>query len=276
MGRAFSVFAGLEQVLDFLEGMHFDERDVAYLRSLGLFDERFLAWLGTFEFRGCVRAMPEGTVVYPNEPILSVHAPLIDAQLAETAILAQVNHQSLVATKAQRIVRAAAGRAVSDFGARRAHNVDAAVYGARAAYIGGVEGTATVLAGQTFGLPVGGTMAHSWVMCFESEYLAFRRFAELYPDNAVLLVDTYDVLESGVPNAIRVAKKVLEPRGARLAGVRIDSGDLARLSKETRVLLDAAGLEDCRIVASNSLDEFTIRSIVEQGGCIDAFGVGKG
>ncbi len=274
-GAAFSVFAGLEQVLDFLEGMHFDERDVAYLRSLGLFDERFLAWLGTFEFRGCVRAMPEGTVVYPNEPILSVHAPLIDAQLAETAILAQVNHQSLVATKAQRIVRAAAGRAVSDFGARRAHNVDAAVYGARAAYIGGVEGTATVLAGQTFGLPVGGTMAHSWVMCFESEYLAFRRFAELYPDNAVLLVDTYDVLESGVPNAIRVAKKVLEPRGARLAGVRIDSGDLARLSKETRVLLDAAGLEDCRIVASNSLDEFTIRSIVEQGGCIDAFGVGE-
>lgn len=213
--------------------------------------------------------------MYPNEPVLTIVAPLIDAQLVETAILLQVNHQSLVATKASRIVRSAQGRAVSDFGARRAHNMDAAVYGARAAYIGGVNGTATVLSGQAFGIPVGGTMAHSWVMYYEDEYTAFKKYAETYPDATTLLIDTYDVLKSGVPNAIRVAKEVLEPMGKRLKGVRIDSGDLAYLSKKTRKMLDEAGLQDCQIVASNSLDEYTIMSLIDQGGCIDSFGVGE-
>lgn len=213
--------------------------------------------------------------MYPNEPVLTVVAPLIDAQLIETAILLQINHQSLVATKARRIVQAADGRAVSDFGARRAHNMDAAVYGARAAYIGGVTGTATVLAGQMFDIPVSGTMAHSWVMYFEDEYTAFRKYAEAYPDATVLLVDTYDVLNSGIPNAIRVAREVLEPMGKRLKGIRLDSGDLAYLSKKARKMLDAAGLTDCKIVVSNSLDEYTITSILNQGGKIDSFGVGE-
>ena len=202
-------------------------------------------------------------------------APLLDAQLIETALLLEVNHQSLIATKANRIVRAAKGRGVSDFGARRAHNVDAAVYGARAAYIGGVTGTATVLAGEMFQIPISGTMAHSWVMFCDSEYEAFKKYAETYPDSTVLLVDTYDVLKSGIPNAIRVAKEVLEPMGKRLRGVRLDSGDLAYLSKEARKMLDEAGLEDCLIVASNGLDEYTIRSIIHQGAKIDSFGVGE-
>lgn len=210
-----------------------------------------------------------------KEPILTVYAPLIDAQLIETAILAEINHQSLIATKTRRIVKSAKGRAVSDFGARRAHNVDSAVYGARAAFIGGVNSTATVLAGQMFNIPVSGTMAHSWVMYHDNEYEAFKKFAEIYPDNAILLVDTYDVLHSGVPNAIRVAKEVLMPMGKRLKGVRLDSGDLAYLSKKVRKMLDESGLNDCIIVASNSLDEFTIKSIIEQGGKIDSFGVGE-
>lgn len=275
-GGGFAIFAGLEQVLDYLENLHFGEDDIAYLRSLGIYDERFLEWLAGYRFEGDVIAMPEGTIAYPNEPLLTINAPIVDAQLVETAVLAQVNHQSLIATKAQRIVRAAKGRVVSDFGARRAHNMDAAVYGARAAYIGGAASTATVLAGQMFGIPVSGTMAHSWVMYHESEYEAFKRFAELYPDNAILLVDTYDVLGQGVPNAIRVAHEVLEPAGHRLKGVRIDSGDLAYLSKEVRRMLDAAGLEDCIIVASNSLDEWTIQSLLdEQGARLDSFGVGE-
>ena len=190
----YAIFAGLEQVVDFIEHMHFEDEDIEYFRSLGMFDERFLEYLRTYRFKGDVYAMDEGTIIYPNEPIITVTAPMIDAQLAETAILALVNHQSLIATKARRIVRAAQGRAVSDFGARRAHNMDAAVYGARAAYIGGVVGTATVLAGQMFGIPVSGTMAHSWVMYFDSEYEAFRKYAEIYPDDTVLLIDTYDVL----------------------------------------------------------------------------------
>lgn len=274
-GGGFAIFAGLEQVLEYLENLHFDERDIEYLRSLKIYDEDFLRWLSGYRFRGDVIAMPEGGIMYPDEPILTVNAPLIDAQLVETAILTQINHQSLVATKTQRIVQAAQGRGVADFGARRAHNIDAAVYGARAAYIGGADSTATVLAGQMFGIPVSGTMAHSWVMYHDDEYTAFRRFAELYPDNAVLLVDTYNVLESGVPNAIKAANDVLIPMGKRLKGIRIDSGDLAYLSKAARQLLDEAGLTDCKIVASNSLDEFTIRSILDQGGCIDSFGVGE-
>ena len=202
-------------------------------------------------------------------------APLIDAQLVETAILLQVNHQSLIATKTRRIVKAADGRVVSDFGARRAHNMDAAVYGARAAYIGGAAGTATVLAGQMFDIPVGGTMAHSYVMYYKDEYEAFRHYAETYPDATTLLVDTYDVLESGVPNAIRVAKEVLEPMGKRLQGIRLDSGDLAYLTKKARKMLDEAGLTDCKIVVSNSLDEYIITSLLQQGACIDSFGVGE-
>lgn len=274
-GGGFSIFAGLEQVLDYLEHLHFEQEDIRYLRSLGLYDEAFLEYLAQFRFHGTVTAMPEGTIIYPNEPILTVHAPLIEAQLVETAILTQINHQSLIATKARRIVKAAQGRAVADYGARRAHNMDAAVYGARAAYIGGTDSTATVLAGQMFGIPLSGTMAHSWVMYFDNEYEAFKRFAQCYPDNAVLLVDTFDVLSSGIPNAIRVANEVLAPMGKRLKGIRLDSGDLAYLSKEARAMLDEAGLEDCKIVASNGLDEATIRSLLDQGACIDSFGVGE-
>lgn len=271
----YAIFAGLEQVIEYIEKLHFDSEDLAYFRALNLFSEEFLEYLKDFRFSGDIYAFPEGTVMYPNEPIITVVAPLIEAQLIETAILAQVNHQSLIATKTSRIVRAAQGRGVSDFGARRAHNMDAAVYGARAAYIGGASGTATVLAGQQFDIPVSGTMAHSWVMYFKEEYEAFRKYAEVYPDNVVLLVDTYDVLHSGVPNAIRVAKEVLEPAGRRLKGVRLDSGDLAYLSKKVRRMLDDSGLTDCKIIVSNSLDEYTIASILNQGGQIDGFGVGE-
>ncbi|MBQ7925421.1 MAG: nicotinate phosphoribosyltransferase [Lachnospiraceae bacterium] len=270
-----AIFCGLEQVVEYIQSLHFDEEDISYLRAQGLFSEGFLAYLADFKFKGDIYAFPEGTIMYPNEPILTVVAPLIDAQLIETAILLEINHQSLIATKARRIVRAAAGRAVSDFGARRAHNMDAAVYGARAAYIGGAVGTATVLAGQMFDIPVSGTMAHSWVMYFKDEYTAFKKYAESYPDATVLLVDTYDVLKSGIPNAIKVAKEVLEPMGKRLKGIRIDSGDLAYLSKAVRKKLDKEGLTDCKIIVSNSLDEYTITSILNQGGCIDSFGVGE-
>lgn len=271
----YAIFAGLEQVIEYVENLHFDSEDIDFFRSLNLFSEAFLEYLKGFQFTGDIYAFPEGTVMYPNEPIITVVAPLIDAQLVETAILTQVNHQSLIATKTSRIVRAAQGRLVSDFGARRAHNVDAAIYGARAAYIGGASGTATVIAGQEFGIPVNGTMAHSWIMYFKDEYEAFCRYAEIYPNNVVLLVDTYDVLHSGVPNAIRVAKEVLEPAGQRLKGIRLDSGDLAYLSKKVRKMLDDAGLEDCKIIVSNSLDEYTITSILNQGGQIDSFGVGE-
>ena len=275
-GGGFSIFAGLEQIIEYIENMHFSATDIAYLRDLSLFDADFLDYLADYRFTGNIRAFREGTIMYPEEPILTVTAPIIDAQLVETAILAEINHQSLIATKTRRIVRAASGRGVSDFGARRAHNVDAAVYGARAAYIGGAGSTATVLAGQLFGIPVSGTMAHSWIMYHEDEYTAFRKYAETYPDNAVFLIDTYDVMHSGVPNAIRAAKEVLAPLGKRLKGVRIDSGDLAYLSKRVRTQLDAAGLTDCKIIASNSLDEYTISSILNaQGGKIDGFGVGE-
>lgn len=271
----FAIFAGLEQVVEYIRNLHFSEEDVEYLRSRNLFTEEFLDYLLHFKFKGDIYAMPEGTIMYPNEPIMTVVAPLIDAQLIETAVLLQINHQSLIATKTNRIVRAANGKPVSDFGARRAHNVDAAVYGARAAYIGGAVGTATVLAGKMFGIPISGTMAHSWVMSFENEYQAFRAYAESYPDSTVLLVDTYDVLKSGVPNAIRTAREVLAPLGKRLKGIRLDSGDLAYLSKEARKMLDEAGLEDCIIVASNSLDEYTILSLHQQEALIDSYGVGE-
>lgn len=271
----FAIFAGLEQVVDYLLNLHFDEEDIAYFKSLHLFSDEFLKYLHNFKFTGDVYAFKEGSIIYPNEPILTIVAPLIDAQIAETAVLTMINHQSLIATKANRIMRAADGRIVSDFGARRAHNVDAAVYGARAAYIGGVHGTATVLAGQQFGIPVNGTMAHSWVMYHDSEYEAFKTYAEVYPESSVFLVDTYDVLNSGIPNAIKVAKDVLEPKGHRLKGIRLDSGDLAYLAKHARNMLDNAGMEDCKIMASNSLDEYTITSILSQGGPIDIFGVGE-
>lgn len=271
----FSIFVGLEQIIEYITNLHFDDDDIDYLRGQKLFSESFLEYLKNFRFKGDLYAFPEGTVMYPNEPVVTVIAPLIDAQLIETAVLLEINHQSLIATKTRRIVKAAKGRAVSDFGARRAHNMDAAVYGARAAYIGGAVGTATVLAGKMFQIPISGTMAHSWVMYFRDEYTAFKKYAETYPDAAVLLVDTYDVLESGVPNAIRTAKEVLEPMGKRLKGIRLDSGDLAYLSKRARKELDKAGLTDCRIIVSNSLDEYTITSILDQGGCIDSFGVGE-
>ncbi len=271
----YAIFAGLEQIVDYIVNLHFEEDDIEYLRSLHQFDEGFLEFLRTYRFHGDVYAFDEGTIMFPGEPIISVTAPVIDAQMVETAILAQFNHQSLVATKTSRIVRAARGRPVSDFGARRAHNMDAAVYGARAAYIGGAAGSATVLAGKMFGIPVSGTMAHSWVMYHDSEYEAFERYARTYPDGTLLLIDTYDVLGSGLPNAVRCAKEVLEPMGKRLLGVRIDSGDLAYLTKEVRRRLDEAGLTDAIIVASNSLDEYSISSILDQGGRIDSFGVGE-
>lgn len=271
----FAVFAGLAQIIEYIKDLKFNDEDIEYFRSLNLFGEDFLEYLKDFKFTGDMYAFREGTIMYPNEPIITIVAPLLEAQIVETAILAEVNHQSLIATKARRIKRAADGRAVSDFGARRAHNMDAAVYGARAAYIGGADGTATVLAGQMFDIPVGGTMAHSWVMYYKDEFTAFKKYAENYPDNTVLLVDTYDVIKSGIPNAIRVANEVLEPMGKRLKGIRIDSGDLAYLSKKVRKMLDAAGLTDCKITVSNSLDEYTITSIIQQGGRIDSFGVGE-
>ncbi len=275
-GGGFAIFAGLEQIIQYLEGLHFGKEDIEYLASLNLFDQGFLDYLANFKFTGDVYAFEEGTIMYPGEPVITVVADLVQAQIVETELLAQINHQSLVATKANRIVRAAQGRAVSDFGARRAHNNDAAIYGARACYLGGVNGTATVSAGQYFNIPVGGTMAHSWVMFYKDELTAFRKFAECYPNNAILLVDTYDVLDSGVPNAITVFKEMKE-KGivSKNYGIRLDSGDLAYLSRKARKKLDEAGFTDAKIVVSNSLDEYTIRSIIEQGGKIDSFGVGE-
>lgn len=274
-GGGYAIACGLEQIIDYISHLHFDAADIAYLRSLNLFNEGFLDYLKDFSFKGDIHAFPEGTVIYPNEPIITVIAPMIDAQIVETSLLLHFNHQSLIATKTSRIVRAADGRPVSDMGARRAHNMDAAVYGARAAYIGGAAGTATILAGQMFGIPAVGTMAHSWVMCFPDEFTAFSKYAKTYPDNTVLLVDTYNVLKSGIPNAIRTAKEVLAPLGKRLKAIRIDSGDLAYLSKRSREMLDDAGLFDCRIIVSNSLDEYTITSLLNQDSAIDSFGVGE-
>ena len=269
------IFAGLEQLIECIEGMHFTDGDLAYLRDTGKFDEAYLEYLKNFKFTGSVYAIKEGTPVFPNEPLLTIKAPIIEAQLVETFLLVTINHQSLIATKANRIVRQAKGRPVFEFGARRAQGYDGANYGARASYIGGVTGTATVSAGQMFGIPIIGTMAHSFVQLFPSEYEAFKAYATTYPDSCVLLVDTYDTLKSGVPNAIRVAEEVLKPMGKRLAGIRLDSGDIAYLTKKARMMLDVAGLTDCKITASNSLDEYLIRSLLDQQARIDSFGVGE-
>lgn len=271
----FAIMAGLEQVIEYINGLSFGEEDVEYLRGLNVFSEEFLEYLLDFKFSGSIYAIPEGTPIFPNEPIITVKAPIIEAQLVETMILLTVNHQSLIATKANRIVRAAKGRTVLEFGARRAQGYDGSIYGARAAFIGGVHGTATTITGQMFDIPVSGTMAHSWVQLFNTEFEAFKTYAENYPNSCTLLVDTYSVLSSGVPNAIKVAKEVLEPMGKRLGGIRLDSGDIAYLSRKARKMLDEVGLEDCKIVASNSLDEYTITSLLNQGAKIDAFGVGE-
>lgn len=272
---AYSIFVGLEDIINYILNLHFDDEDINYLKSLNIFNDNFLNYLRNFKFSGDLYAFKEGSIVYPNVPLVTVVAPLIDCQLLETALLATVNHETLIATKANRIVLASKGRSVSDFGARRAHNIDSALYGAKAAYIGGVNSTATTLAGQLFNIPVSGTMAHSWVMAFDSEYEAFLSYAKLYPSNTILLIDTYDVINSGLKNAIKVAKDYLISNGYKLKGVRIDSGDLAYLSKKTRKILDENGLNDTIIIASNSLDEYKISSLIEQGAKLDSFGVGE-
>ena len=270
------LFCGLEQVIEYVKNLHFEKEDIDYLQSLHQFSEEFLDYLSTVRFTGDIYAIPEGTPVFPHEPLVRVKAPIIEAQLVETALLLALNHQTLIATKARRIVQASEGRAVMEFGARRAHNFDAAIYGARAAYIAGCAGSATTYAGKEYGLPVLGTMAHSFIQSFDSEYDAFLFYAKTYPDQCTLLIDTYSTLKSGIKNAIRVAKDYLEPNGYRLKGVRIDSGDMAYLSKQVRKELDANGMQDCGIVVSNSLDEYVIESLIhQQGAKIDSFGVGE-
>lgn len=274
-GAGFVIVAGLEQVINYIKDLKFTDEDIAYLRSKKIFKEEFLMHLKNFKFSGDIYAIPEGTPVFPYEPLVTVKAKAIEAQLLETMILLTINHQSLIATKANRIVRAAKGKPVMEFGARRSQGYDGAIYGARAAYIGGVVGTATTLADEAFGVPALGTMAHSWIQMFDNEYEAFKSYAENYPDGCTLLIDTYNVIKSGVPNAIRTAKEVLEPMGKRLKGVRIDSGDIAYLSKKCRRMLNEAGLTDCNIVASNSLDEYIITDLLNQGAKVDSFGVGE-
>jgi len=269
----YAIAAGLEQVVEYLENLSFSEDDIAYLRSLEVFDPEFLEELRNFRFTGDIDAIPEGTVVFPQEPLLRVKARLLEAQFIETAVLNLINFQTLIASKAARVVEAAGGGTVMEFGLRRAQGPDAGVLGARAAFIGGCQSTSNVLAGQRFGIPVAGTQAHSWIQSFPSELEAFRAYARTFPDNCLLLVDTYNVLRSGVPNAIKVGQE-LKAQGKRLKGIRIDSGDLAYLSREARKMLDEAGFEDAIIVASNDLDEETIWSIRNQGAPIDSWGVG--
>lgn len=271
----FAIMAGLEQAIDYMKNLKFTEKDIAYLRSKNCFNEAFLEYLQNFKFECDVWAVPEGTPIFPNEPILTVRGPAIQAQFVETMLLLTINHQSLIATKANRIVRAANGRAVLEFGSRRAQGADGAVMGARAAYIGGCAGTACTLVDRDMHIPALGTMAHSWVQMFPSEEDAFRAYARTYPDNCTLLVDTYNVLQSGIPNAIKVFREEVVSRGYRPKGVRIDSGDIAYLSKKVRKMLDAAGFEDCKIMASNSLDEYIIQDILKQDGKVDSFGVGE-
>lgn len=274
-GGGFAIAAGLEQIVEYIQQLHFSDDDIAYLRGKGIFDEGFLTYLKNFKFHGDIYAVPEGTPVFPGEPLLTVRAPAIEAQLIETYLLLEINHQSLIATKANRIVRAAQGRAVLEFGSRRAQGADGAVIGARAAYIGGVAGTACTLTDVLYGVPAGGTMAHSWVQMFPTEYDAFKTYCELYPDNATLLVDTYNTLKSGVPNAIRAFKEILLPSGITNFAIRLDSGDISYLSKKARKMLDEAGLPNCKITASNSLDEYLIRDLMMQGAQVDTFGVGE-
>lgn len=274
-GAGYALCAGLEEVIEFVRKFNFSKDDINYLRGLNQFSEEFLDYLANFKFKGDIYAIPEGTPIFPNEPIVRIKANIIEAQLLETAMLLAINHQTLIATKAHRIVEAAGDRAIMEFGARRSHNFDAAIYGARAAYIGGVMGTATTYAGKAYGIPALGTMAHSFVQSFDSELEAFKAYCNTYPNNATLLLDTYDTLKSGLPNAIKAAKEVLEPLGQRLKGVRIDSGDMAYLSKKIRTELDRNGMQDCKIVVSNSLDEYLIQSLLQQGAKIDSFGVGE-
>ena len=274
-GGGFAIAAGLEQVVQYIKNLHFSESDIAFLRKKKIFSEAFLSSLRDFRFTGDLYAVPEGTPVFPHETILTVCAPAIEAQLIETFLLLSINHQSLIATKANRIVRAAKGRPVSEFGSRRAQGADGAVLGARAAYIAGCAGTACTLTDRVYGVPAGGTMAHSWVQMFDSELDAFRTYCKIYPHNATLLVDTYHVLKSGVPNAIRAFQEILLPQGIEECAIRIDSGDITYLSKKARKMLDEAGLTKCKIVASNSLDEHIIETLLEQGAQIDSFGVGE-
>lgn len=274
-GAGYAIAAGLEQIINYINELHFDDEDIEYLRGKGIFDEKFLEYLKTFRFEGDMWAVPEGTVIFPGEPIITVRAKAPQAQFIETYILMQFNHQSCIATKATRIVRAADGRAISEFGSRRAQGSDAAILGARAAYIGGCAGTACTITDEAYGVPATGTMAHSWVQMFPDEYTAFKTYCEIYPSAATLLVDTYNVIESGVPNAIRAFREVLKPMGITKCAIRIDSGDITYLTKKVRKMLDAAGFPQCKIVISNSLDEYIIRDIIRQGACVDAFGVGE-
>lgn len=274
-GNGYSVCAGLDQVINYIKNLNFTYEDVDYLRGLGIFSEDFLHYLSGFHFTGDIYAIPEGTVVFPREPLVKVIAPIMEAQLVETAILNIVNHQSLIATKTSRIVYAAQGDGIMEFGLRRAQGPDAGLYGARAAMIGGCVGTSNVLAGKEFDVPVMGTHAHSWIMSFPDEYSAFKAYAELYPDNCTLLVDTYDTLKSGVPNAIRVFQEFKDSgREFKKYGIRLDSGDLAYLSKKARKMLDAAGFKDATICASNDLDEYLLHDLKMQGAAIDSWGVG--
>ena len=274
-GGGFAIAAGLEQVIEYIRDLRFTEEDIVYLRGKGCFSPEFLDYLRSFKFTGDIWAVPEGTPIFPREPIMTVRATAIQAQFIETYILLCLNHQSLIATKSNRVVRAAEGRPVSEFGSRRAQGPSGALLGARASYIAGCAGTACTMADELYGAPAGGTMAHSWVQMFPDEYTAFKTYCEIYPESATLLVDTYNVLKSGIPNAIRAFKEVLLPRGIARCAIRLDSGDLTYLSKKARKMLDAAGLTDCKIVASNSLDEYIIRDLLLQGAQIDSFGVGE-
>ena len=274
-GGGFAIAAGLEQVVEYIQQLHFSEDDIEFVKSKNIFSEKFLDYLRNFHFSGDIYAVREGTPIFPGEPILTVRAPALEAQLVETYVLLALNHQTMIATKASRIVRAAQGRAVLEFGSRRAQGADAAIIGARAAYIGGCAGTACTLTDKMYGVPAGGTMAHAWVQMFDSEYEAFKAYCEVYPDNATLLVDTYNTLKSGVPNAIRVFKEMLVPKGITNFAIRLDSGDISYLSKKARKMLDDAGLPNCKITASNALDEHLIRDLVMQGAQIDTFGVGE-
>ena len=274
-GGGFAIAAGLEQIIEYIQDLHFSQEDIAYLRERNLFSEEFLEYLADFKFTGDIWAVPEGTPVFPKEPIITVRAPAIEAQLIETFLLLSVNHQSLIATKANRVVRAAQGRKVMEFGSRRAQGADAAIMGARAAYIGGCHGTACTISDQLFGVRAGGTMAHAWVQMFDTEYEAFKAYCEMYPNNATLLVDTYNTLKSGVPNAIRAFNEVLKPRGITKCGIRLDSGDMAYLTQKARKMLDDAGWTECEISVSNSLDEYIIQDLLHQGAQIEMFGVGE-
>lgn len=271
----FAICAGLQSVIDYIKNLRFDQKDIEFLRSKEIFSEKFLKYLENFKFTGDIYAIPEGTPIFPNEPIMIVRAKAIEAQFIETYVLAELNHQSLIASKANRIVRAAQGRAISEFGARRAHGPMAATLGARAAYIAGCVGSSCTSSGVLYDVPVSGTMAHSWVQMFDNEYEAFKKYCEIYPDSAVLLVDTFNVVKSGIPNAIKAFDEVLKPLGYRPKGIRLDSGDIAYLSKKCRKMLDQAGYSDCKIVASNSLDEYIIRDLITQDAKVDSFGVGE-